>query len=283
MRSLSAIPFVLLLLAGCVFTGCSKKASSPAPPVTPVNPNPPVELPYQLVWSDEFNGTGLPDASKWGYDVGGNGWGNNELEYYTDSKTANARMENGNLVIEAKKESVGGRNYTSARLLTKNKAAWTYGRFEIRAKIPRGKGIWPAIWTLSANDPLKWPDDGELDIMESVGFTPNLIYGTAHNKSYNGANGLQKGSSITIPTSQDSFHVYKMEWSQKLVEWWVDDTKYFAYADPGMGFTAWPYYKDFFMILNVAVGGNWGGTQGIDDSIFPQQMLVDYVRVYQRK
>jgi beta-glucanase (GH16 family) len=283
MRPLSAVSRLLPAIAICLLCACSKKATTPPAPVTPVNPNPPVELPYQLVWSDEFNGTGLPDASKWIYDVGGNGWGNNELEYYTDSKTANARMENGNLIIEARKESFGGRNYTSARLLTKNKAAWTYGRFEIRAKIPRGKGIWPAIWTLSANEPLKWPDDGELDIMESVGFTPNVIYGTAHNKSYNGANGLQKGNNITIPTSQDSFHVYKMEWSPKLIEWWVDDTKYFSYGDPGLGFSAWPYYKDFFMILNVAVGGNWGGTQGIDDSIFPQQMVVDYVRVYQRK
>jgi beta-glucanase (GH16 family) len=281
MKFLSIGSFCLLLIATCSLCNCSKKTTTPIVPVPPPNPNPPVELPYQLVWSDEFNGTGLPDASKWMYDVGGNGWGNNELEYYTDSKTANARMENGNLVIEARKESLGGRNYTSARLLTKNKAAWTYGRFEIKAKIPRGRGIWPAIWTLSASEPLKWPEDGELDIMESVGFTPNVIYGTAHSKSYNGGNG--KGNNITIPTAQDSFHVYKMEWSPKLIEWWVDDTKYFSYGDPGLGFTAWPYYKDFFMILNVAVGGNWGGAQGIDDSIFPQQMLVDYVRVYQRK
>lgn len=277
--------FSLIAVAGCclLLVNCSKKTGSGTTPVTPADTTPPVVLPYQLVWSDEFDAAGLPDAAKWTYDVGGNGWGNNELEYYTSGRTENARVENGHLVIEARKESYSGRNYTSARLLTKNKAAWTYGRFEIRAKIPRGKGIWPAIWTLSANNPMTWPDDGELDIMEYVGFTPHMIYGTAHNKSYNGANGLQKGNSISIASAEDSFHVYKMEWSQKVIDWYVDDTKYFTYADPGMGFTAWPYYKDFFMILNVAVGGNWGGAQGIDDSIFPQQMLVDYVRVYQRK
>lgn len=273
---------LLLLCIASLFSGCGKKTdSTPVAPVTPVTP--PVELPYKLVWSDEFDGSGLPDSTKWSYDVGGNGWGNNEKEYYTSKRSENARMENGNLVIEARKESFGGSNYTSARLLTKKTATWTYGRFEIRAKIPRGKGTWPAIWTLCASDPLVWPDDGELDIMEAVGFNPNVIYGTAHNKSYNGANGLQKGSYISIPTAQDSFHVYKMEWTAKTIDWYVDDTKYFSYGDPGMGFTAWPYYKDFFMILNVAIGGNWGGSQGIDDSIFPQQMLVDYVRVYQRK
>jgi beta-glucanase (GH16 family) len=274
---------LVLIFCSCLLGNCGKKGSTTTPPIIPVDTTPPVQLPYKLMWSDEFDTPGLPDASKWVYDVGGNGWGNNELEYYTSGRTENARIENGNLVIEARKESFGGRNYTSARLLTKNKAAWTYGRFEIRAKIPRGKGIWPAIWTLSANDPLKWPDDGELDIMESVGFTPHVIYGTAHNKSYNGANGLQKGNNITIETAEDSFHVYKMEWTPKYIDWYVDDIKYFTYGDPGMGFTAWPYYKDFFMILNVAVGGNWGATQGIDDSIFPQQMLIDYVRIYQRK
>lgn len=251
--------------------------------MTPTPPPPTPVLPYTLVWSDEFDSPGLPDPGKWGYDVGGNGWGNNELEYYTNARTENARVENGNLVIEARKESYNGSNYTSARLLTKNKAQWTYGKFEIRAKIPKGKGIWPAIWTLSANDPLHWPDDGELDIMEAVGFNPNVIYGTAHNKKYNGANGLQKGGNILIPTAEDSFHVYKMEWTATRIDWYVDDTQYYSYTDPGLGIDAWPYNKDFFIILNVAFGGNWGGSQGTDDSIFPQQMLVDYVRVYQRK
>ena len=191
-------------------------------------------------------------------------------------------MLNGNLVIEARKEKYNGRNYTSARLLTKNKAQWTYGKFKIRAKIPKGTGTWPAIWLLSANEPLHWPDDGELDIMEEVGFDPNAIYGTAHNKLYNGANGLQKGGNTLIADAQDSFHVYAIEWTDKKVTWSVDSVDYFSYSDPGLA-GAWPYNNDFFLILNIAVGGNWGGSHGIDDSIFPQQMLIDYVRIYQRK
>ena len=269
----------IVLISG--FLACKKDSQSGNQTTIP----PPVNVqakPYQLVWSDEFDYTGLPDSTKWGYDIGGSGWGNNELEYYTDSST-NARVENGNLVIEARKESYAGMNYTSARLLTKNKASWTYGKFEIRAKIPRGIGTWPAIWLLSAQNPLVWPDDGELDIMEEVGFTPNVIYGTAHNKLYNGAQGTQKGSSLSVPTAQDSFHIYRLEWSNVAVTWSVDSTEYFTYVDPGYGFNGWPYNKDFFMILNIAIGGNWGGQKGVDNSIFPQQMLVDYVRVYQRK
>ena len=277
-----AITLSVVIAFCCLFSNC-KKGSDSTTPVVPPPVTPPVEVPYKLVWSDEFDTPGLPDPNKWAYDVGGNGWGNNEKEYYTNARPENARVENGNLVIEARKESFSGNNYTSARLLTKNKAAWTYGIFEIRAKIPSGKGTWPAIWTLSDHNPLTWPDDGELDIMEEVGFNPNVIYGTAHNKSYNGANGLQKGGNMSVPTAQDSFHVYKIEWTIHQVDWYVDSVKYFTYTDPGAGASAWPYYNDFFIILNIAIGGNWGGQQGIDDSIFPQQMLVDYVRVYQRK
>ena len=273
---------VFFLLSLSAFLACSKKASQSGNTTTIPPPVTVQAKPYQLVWSDEFDSTGLPDSSKWTYDLGGSGWGNNELEYYT-SRSENARVENGNLVIEARKESYSGMNYTSARLLTKNRASWTYGKFEIRAKIPRGIGTWPAIWLLSAANPLVWPDDGELDIMEEVGFNPNVIYGTAHNKLYNGAQGTQKGSSLSVPTAQDSFHIYSLEWSNVAVTWSVDSTEYFTYVDPGYGFNGWPYNKDFFMILNIAIGGNWGGQHGVDDSIFPQQMLVDYVRVYQRK
>ncbi len=250
------------------------------PPNIPVDT---VQKPYQLAWSDEFNTDGLPDSTKWGYDVGGNGWGNNELEYYTQARSENARVENGHLVIEARKETYNGSNYTSARLLTKNKAQWTYGKFEIRARIPKGVGTWPAIWILSAKNPMVWPDDGELDIMEAVGFDVNKIYGTAHNKLYNGALGTQKGSSLQVPDDYDSFHVYSIEWTPKQVIWSVDSSAYFTYTDPGYGHDAWPYNLDFFMILNVAVGGNWGGQKGVDDSIFPQQLQVDWVRIYQRK
>ena len=274
---------ILLLVFLNVLTDCSKKSTAANPVIPPPIIPPPVQKPYQLVWSDDFNGTGLPDNTKWAYDIGGSGWGNNELEYYTDSRTENARIENGNLVIETRKESFSGKNYTSARLVTRAKAAWTYGRFDIRAKIPSGIGTWPAIWLLSAHDPLVWPDDGELDIMEEVGFDPNKIYGTAHNKLYNGAQGTQKGSSMLVPTAQDSFHLYSIEWTDVNINWSIDSIQYFTYTPPNYGGDVWPYVNNFYLILNIAIGGNWGGQHGVDDSIFPQQMLVDYVRVYQRK
>ncbi len=274
--------YICVLVAASV--ACSKKEQDgPTGIVPPPSGPPPQEKPYQLVWSDEFDSSGLPDPSKWTYDIGGNGWGNNELEYYTGSRSENARIENGQLVIEARKEDYNGSSYTSARLLTKGKGEWTNGKFEIRAKLPRGIGTWPAIWLLSSTNPLVWPDDGELDIMEEVGFNPNLIYGTAHNKLYNGAQGTQKGASITVANAQDSFHVYQLEWTATQVNWFVDSVLYFSYFPPDYGFNAWPYVSNFYLILNIAIGGNWGGQRGVDDSIFPQQMLVDYVRIYQRK
>jgi beta-glucanase (GH16 family) len=270
---------ILIIALLYILSACSKKTSVTS---TVNNPQPPAtDKPYALVWSDEFEKDGLPDNTKWNYDIGGNGWGNNELQYYTN-RSENARVANGNLIIETKKESYSGRNYTSARLLTKGKAHWTFGKFEIKAKLPSGKGTWPAIWLLSANDPLHWPDDGELDIMEEVGFNPNVIHGTVHNKLYNGANGQQKGASITIADAQTAYHVYSLEWSPNRISWAVDGNNYFTYDATNYSVEAWPYNKDFFIILNTAVGGNWGGQQGVDDSVFPQQMLIDYVRIYQR-
>jgi beta-glucanase (GH16 family) len=272
-----------LLLLSVLCADCSKKASASTSSTLPTDTTqtPPPDVPYTLVWSDEFNGTGLPDTTKWGYDIGGNGWGNNELEYYTQARTENARQDSGHLTIEARKESYSGNNYTSARLLTKNKIAWTYGMFEIRAKIPHGNGTWPAIWLLSATDPLVWPADGEIDIMEAIGSNPNTIYGTCHNTDYFGATG--KGSTTSIASSPDSFHVYKLEWTPFVLNWYVDDVQFYSYGNPTSGAAAWPYTNNFFMILNVAVGGNFGGQHGVDDSAFPQQMQVDYVRVYQKK
>lgn len=278
---LLVIPVLCATMIACSKGGSGTSTTPAANPSTPATPAP--ALTYQLVWSDEFNTDGMPDTTKWSYDVGGNGWGNNELEYYTNARTENARISGGNLVIEARKESFGGRNYTSARLVTRNKAKWTYGKFEIRAKLPKGKGTWPAIWTLANTNPLNWPDDGELDIMEEVGYDANMIYGTAHNKLYNGANGKQKGGNVLIKDAQDSFHVYSMEWTDTQVTWYVDGNFYFTYNNPNAGNDSWPYNKDFYLLLNLAIGGNWGGAQGVDDSIFPQSLLVDYVRVYQKK
>lgn len=271
--------FCLLLL---LQLSCSKGGSNTTTvPSTPIVTNPSPTLTYQLVWSDEFNSNGMPDTSKWGYDVGGNGWGNNELQYYTNARPENVRIENGNLVIEARKEHFSGKSYTSARLLTKGKADWTYGKFEIRAKLPRGRGTWPAIWLLAATNPLNWPADGELDIMEEVGYNPNVIVGSAHNKTYFGSN--SKSNSKFIASAQDSFHVYTLEWTEYNTIWSIDGVEFHGYGNSGNGTDSWPYQKKFFMLLNTAIGGDWGGAQGIDDSIFPQSFLIDYVRVYQKK
>ncbi len=236
---------------------------------------------YELVWSDEFDYTGLPNSSKWGYDVGGNGWGNNELQYYTSNRTENARVENGNLIIEARKESYGGNQYTSARLITKGKGDWLYGKIEVRAKLPGGKGSWPAIWMLPTDWAYGgWPASGEIDIMEHVGYDPGIVHGSIHTNAYNHTLGTQKTSSFSVSDAETAFHVYSLEWTPDKVMVFVDDTKYFTFYAQG-DYKNWPFDKRFHLLLNIAVGGNWGGAQGVDDNIFPIKMEVDYVRVYQ--
>lgn len=235
----------------------------------------------KLVWSDEFNYTGLPDSSKWAYDTGGDGWGNNELQFYTRARTQNARVENGNLVVEAVKEKWEKNDYTSARLVTKGRKTWQYGKILVRAKLPKGTGTWPAIWMLGDTNPLKWPDDGELDIMEHVGFHPGYIHGSIHCKKYNHVIGTQKTDTIRVPDCSDAFHVYGIEWSKDSVKISVDEKVYFQFANEHKGYDGWPFDNPMYLILNVAVGGNWGGAKGIDPDIWPQHMLVDYVRVYQ--
>jgi len=273
----------LVVFICTVIICCSHSPSSnaPSPPNPPANPPPPLQ--WQQVWNDEFDYTGLPDSTKWNYDVGGNGWGNNELQYYTQKRLENARVENGNLIIEARKEPWQGRNYTSARLLTKGKADWQYGKIEVRARIPKGRGTWPAIWMLGATTPLKWPDDGELDIMEHVGFDQGVIHGTIHCKKYNHVLGTQKGASTTVSDCSEKFHIYKIEWDASSINISVDSTSYFSFPNENSGYEAWPFDNKMFLILNIAVGGNWGGQQGVDDSIWPQKMEIDYVRVWQKK
>ncbi len=238
---------------------------------------------YKLVWSDEFNTAGLPDSSKWNYDVGGHGWGNQELQYYTANRLENARMEGGNLIIEARKENWEGMNYTSARLVTKGKAEWQYGKIEVRAKLPSGLGTWPAIWMLGATTPLVWPDDGEIDIMEHVGFNPGYIHGSVHCKKYYHSIGTQKTDTVHIPDYSEQFHVYGTEWDKDSVKVSVDGTIYFRFANERSGYEAWPFDNKMYLLLNVAFGGTWGGQKGINDSILPQRMEVDYVKVYQQQ
>lgn len=236
----------------------------------------------QLVWSDEFDISGVPDTTKWNYDIGDGGWGNNELQFYTND-LANAHVENGLLIIEAKLDSSAEKMYTSARMITKQKGDWLYGRIEVRAKLPRGKGTWPAIWMLPTDWKYgDWPTSGEIDIMEHVGYDPGVIHGTIHTQSYNHIKGTQKEGKINIEDAQDAFHVYAINWTENKIEFFVDDRLYhFVDRDPKDDFKGWPFDQRFHLILNIAIGGNWGGKEGVDNSIWPQRMEIDYVRVYQ--
>jgi beta-glucanase (GH16 family) len=241
---------------------------------------------WKLVWSDEFNYKGLPDNNKWSYDTIGNawGWGNNEAQYYTYAQIKNAEVKDGNLYISAVKENCKGFKYTSARLITKGKGDWQYGRYEIRAKLPSGRGMWPAIWMMPTGDAYGgWPSSGEIDIMENVGFDPYVIVASAHTFSYNHVQGTQKNNKISIPDCYDAFHIYTLEWEAGEYRVYVDDKLYFTFKNEGTGYKVWPFDKPFHLLLNVAVGGNWGGQKGIDEAIFPRSMVVDYVRVYSAK
>lgn len=241
----------------------------------------------KLIWSDEFNIPGLPDSSKWSYDKGrgcpGNcGWGNNELQFYTDHRKENARVENGTLIIEAIKEKFSDANYTSARLVSRNKGDWKYGRIEVKAKLPSGRGMWPAIWMLPTDWVYGgWPKSGEIDIMENVGYWPDSLFGTVHTNSYNGMLGTQKTKSTVIKDMSTAYHVYAVEWTKEKISFLVDGVKYNEFINDRSGSDGWPFDQKFHLLLNIAVGGNWGGKYGVDDTVFPQKMIIDYVRVYQ--
>jgi beta-glucanase (GH16 family) len=237
---------------------------------------------YKLVWSDEFSYTGLPDSSKWSYDVGGNGWGNNELEYYTKGDTANAVVRNGFLYLTARKQQRGKKDYTSARLVTKGKGDWLYGRIEIRAKLPAGRGLWPAIWMLPTDWKYGgWPASGEIDIMENVGFMPDSVFGSIHTKSFNHVIHTQKTKGLFLKDLATAFHTYSIEWDAKEIRFFIDGNSYTSFRNTGKGFAEWPFDQRFHLLLNIAVGGGWGGQKGVDDTVFPKSMVVDYVRVYQ--
>lgn len=242
---------------------------------------------YELVWSDEFETDGLPDATKWSYDYGTGcpncGWGNNELEFYTKDRLENARVEDGMLIIEAHKEDIEKSKYTSARMVTKGKGDWLYGKFEFRAKLPTGLGTWPAIWMLPTDwEYGGWPESGEIDIMEHVGYAQDSVHGTIHTKAYNHGIGTHKGQQIFVEKSSEAFHVYSLEWTATTLKWFIDGKEYFEIKNENKTFKEWPFDKRFHVILNLAIGGTWGGKHGVDDSIFPQRMVVDYMRVYQK-
>ncbi len=240
---------------------------------------------WTLVWQDEFNGVHLNEA-KWNYETGGHGWGNNELQYYTN-RPENVYVRDGKLILEARKESYENREYTSARLTTKHKGDWLYGKFEIRAKLPKGKGLWPAIWMLPTDwEYGGWAASGEIDIMELLGNNPFQIYGSLHFGGEAPANTFEHGVFVlkdSLDFAED-FHRFTLEWDTTEIRWYVDDSMYVkqnAWYSSGAHYPA-PFDKRFHLLLNVAVGGNWPGAPDATTS-FPQRMYVDYVRVYRKK
>ena len=281
---------VILLSTVTVGLGWALDSSGQGHPPPPAKAEPAAaaagESPWKLVWADEFDTDGLPDPEKWAYDGGGHGWGNKELQYYTEQRLENARVEDGRLIVEARRDHLDGHEYTSARLVTRGKAAWHYGRIEVRARLPTGVGTWPAIWMLPKGFEFGksvWPDEGEIDIMEHVGYDEGVVHGTVHCKKYYSGLGNQKGAQIQVPDAPTAFHDYALQWYPDRIEVLMDDTLYFTYPDEGTGPDAWPFDKPFYLILNIAVGGSWGGAEGVDPDIYPQQLVVDHVRVYEAK
>jgi beta-glucanase (GH16 family) len=242
---------------------------------------------YRLVWSDEFDTGTAPDPHKWSFDTEANAlrWWHDEAQYYSADRPENARIENGHLVIEVRREDLkqmkdyGGQHYTSARLITRGKAEWTYGFFEIRAKLPCNRGGWPAIWLVGPS----WPRGGEIDIMEQLGFDPTTIYGTLHSP-YTETDKVTQHGIAQVPSSCTSFHDYQSEWTPAGITIAVDGRPYAHIARPASATVYdWPFDTPEFLILNVAMGGSWAGQKGIDDAALPARMEVDYVRVYQKQ
>ena len=284
MKQICGIIFLVIL------SSCKKEQTNPPDPIviTPVQPQEPKVYAFETTpsWSDEFDVNGLPNNKIWGYDVGGGGWGNNELQNYTANDADNARVENGKLIVTAIKEVSGTRQYSSARLITKGKKDMKFGRLEIKAKIPAGRGSWPALWMLASQTTYGstfWPDQGEIDIMEHVGYDPAVVHASVHTNIFNHILGTQKTAKTTVPTFNSAFHVYRMDWTPDEIKAFIDDKEFFAFKRQGVLWQEWPFNQPQHLLVNIAVGGNWGGIKGIDDTIFPISMELDYVRYYALK
>lgn len=272
-----------LALLAAMLAGCGGGGGGDADPA----PEPPGGLPagYVLVWSDEFNVDGLPDPSKWDYDTERNtlGWYNDELQYYARERAENSRVSGGRLIITARKEALdalpdwGGQAYSSARLVTRGRASWTYGFVEVRAKLPCGIGTWPAIWMLGTGG--IWPDDGEIDILEHVGSNPTRIFGTVHTKLAHA--GRAPSADATLADACTAFHDYQLTWTPDEIRIGVDGVNYMRAVNPKTGYAAWPFDAPQYLLLNIAIGGTLGGR--VDDTIFPRSMEVEHVRVYQKR
>jgi len=242
---------------------------------------------WNLVWQDEFNRDSL-DLTKWSPETGGHGWGNNELQYYTDSDS-NSYVENGNLVLKAEVvpqgigSSKGLRYYSSARLRTYSKGDWKYGRIEVKAKVASGQGIWPAIWMLPTDWLFGgWPSSGEIDIMEHVGYDLGVVHGSVHTEAYNHKINTQKSSARKISNVDTEFHVYSIIWDKDKISFFIDDIQYFLFENDQQGnYKTWPFDQRFHLLINIAVGGDWPGNPD-NSTNFPRSMLIDYVRVYEK-
>ena len=277
-----------IILYSFLCFNCEKNEESPESE----NTEPVTNLDWNLIWSDEFGGTSL-DQSKWNILRWRPGWVNNELQAYTERDT-NIYLENGNLVLRALIEpgyfdsdyqgSSYNADYTSGRINTSGKFSPTYGRVDIRAKLPSGRGSWPAIWMLGESiSTVGWPNCGEIDIMEHVGFDSGIIHGSIHTEDFNHMNNTQKSGSTVVSTATDSFHVYSLEWTPDYLRYLVDESPFFfVYNNSGGDISQWPFDSPHFIILNLAIGGDWGGIQGIDPSKFPMKMLVDFVKVFKK-
>lgn len=236
---------------------------------------------WRMVWSDEFNSNGRPDPKKWTFETGGGGWGNYEHQYYTD-RAENSRVEDGHMVIEVRKEPIQDHHYTSARVTTVPTGGWRYGRFEVRAKLPSGAGTWPALWFMPIHmgyGNQGWPDNGEIDMMEHIGADPEHVLGAFYTKNSNWMNGNGLIGYHKVPNLETDFNVFAMEWTENEASLFVNDHKFLTLLNPRTTWMDWPFDKEFYLIMNIALGG-FGGE--IDDSIFPQKMLIDYVRIYER-
>lgn len=278
--------FLIALSAGSILScqSCSSGKDVEEPVIIPPKPVVVEDKNWAFestpTWADEFDYTGLPLSDKWDYDLGGSGWGNNEKQYYTNS-LSNVSVANGLLSITAKKENMNGMAYTSTRLVSRNKLDVLYGRIEVKAKLPTGRGTWPAIWMLPTDRAYgDWPKSGEIDIMEHVGYDQNNVHFSTHTEAYYFKINTQKTSTKMIPDASTAFHLYRVDWTPYAIRGYYDNVLVFEFVNEGTGYKVWPFDKRFHLLLNLAIGGDWGGAQGIDDSIFPQKMDVDYVRYY---
>ncbi len=261
---------ILLLLISALLVSCAAPAEQIPPTSTPEPER------WELVWSDEFDGETI-NPENWTYDLGASGWGNNELQNYTD-REENARIEDGILIIEAREEEYKASDYTSARLKTQTLQSWAYGRVEARMKLPTGQGVWSAFWMLGEDiTSVGWPRCGEIDIMENIG-DPKTVYGTVHGPGYSGGDGVGSSYYSSDASFTDEFHTYAIEWQPDSISWYVDDMLFNTVTDADVN-GAWVYDHDFFIIFNLAIGGLWPGYPD-ETTVFPQQLLVDYVRVY---